>query len=110
MDTDHQADEAWVLDAQRKLYQWSKANPDDAWRDMWNWVAEEKVSITTRNGLMSGVKFLFRVTLRHLDLAEQIYHLNEPQRSPAILSDAKRRKHWPVQVFPASDKPAHQRP
>lgn len=25
MDTDHQADEAWVLNVQRKLYQWSKA-------------------------------------------------------------------------------------
>jgi site-specific recombinase XerD len=32
------------------------------------------------------VKFLFRVTLRRLDLAEEIYHLSEPQRSPVILS------------------------
>ena len=40
MDTDHQADEAWVLNVQRKLYQWSKANPDDAWREMWNWVTD----------------------------------------------------------------------
>ncbi|MEM9440013.1 MAG: group II intron reverse transcriptase/maturase [Pseudomonadota bacterium] len=40
MDTDHHADEAWVLGVQRKLYQWSKANPDDAWRDMWNWVTD----------------------------------------------------------------------
>jgi site-specific recombinase XerD len=35
---------------------------------------------------MSGVNFLFRVTLRRLDLAEEIYHLSEPQRSPVILS------------------------
>lgn len=40
MDTDHRADAAWVLGIQRKLYQWSQANPDDAWRDMWNWVAD----------------------------------------------------------------------
>ena len=40
MDTDHRADEAWVLDVQRKLYQWSQANPNDAWRDMWNWVTD----------------------------------------------------------------------
>ncbi len=40
MDTDRRADEAWVLDVQRKLYQWSQANPDDAWRDMWNWVTD----------------------------------------------------------------------
>jgi len=32
------------------------------------------------------VKFLFRVTLRRLDLAEEIYHLSEPQRVPVILS------------------------
>ena len=40
MDMDHQADEAWVLGVQRKLYQWSKANPEDAWRDMWGWVTD----------------------------------------------------------------------
>ena len=49
-------------------------------------LALEKVSITTRNVVMSGVKFLFRVTLRRLDLAEEIYLLNEPQRVPVILS------------------------
>ena len=49
-------------------------------------LAEEAVSIGTRNAVMSGVKFLFRVTLRRLDLAEEIYHLNEPQRAPVILS------------------------
>lgn len=49
-------------------------------------LAEEAVSIGTRNAVMSGVKFLFRVTLRRLDLAEEIYHLPEPQRAPVILS------------------------
>jgi RNA-directed DNA polymerase len=29
VDTDYQADEAWVLDVQRRLYQQSKANPDE---------------------------------------------------------------------------------
>lgn len=40
MDTDQRADEAWVLGVQRKLYQWSKANPDDQWRDMWGWLTD----------------------------------------------------------------------
>lgn len=40
MDTDHRTDEVWVLSVQRKLYQWSKANPDEAWRDMWNWATD----------------------------------------------------------------------
>jgi hypothetical protein len=34
VDTDCQADEAWVLGVQRELYQQSKANPDLAWRDL----------------------------------------------------------------------------
>lgn len=40
VDIDRQADEAWVLSVQRKLYQWSKANPDEAWREMWNWLID----------------------------------------------------------------------
>jgi RNA-directed DNA polymerase len=40
VDTDHQADEAWILSVQRKLYQWSKANPEDVWRDMWGWLTD----------------------------------------------------------------------
>ncbi len=40
MDTVYQADKAWLLDIQRKLYTWSRSNPDDAWRDMWNWVTQ----------------------------------------------------------------------
>ena len=40
MDTDHRAEEAWVLGVQRKLYQQSKANPDDAWRDLWGWLTD----------------------------------------------------------------------
>lgn len=43
MDTDHQADEAWILSVQRKLYQWSKANPEDAWRDMWGWLTDPRM-------------------------------------------------------------------
>ena len=40
VDTDHRADEAWLLSVQCKLYQWSRDNPEDAWRDMWNWVTD----------------------------------------------------------------------
>lgn len=30
MNTDYQADKAWLLDIQRKLYTWSRAHPDEA--------------------------------------------------------------------------------
>ena len=40
VDSDHQADDAWVLDVQRRLYQWSRANPGESFRDMWNWITD----------------------------------------------------------------------
>ena len=50
------------------------------------------MSIITRNRVMTGLRFLFRVTLRRLDLAEEIYHLSEPQKIPQMVSvnEAKR--------------------
>ncbi len=44
------------------------------------------ISNSTRNTIMTGVKFLFRVTLRRHDLAAEIYHLREPQKIPPIMS------------------------
>ena len=41
---------------------------------------------------MTGVRFLFRVTLRRLDLAAEIYHIKQPPKIPLVLSpdEAKR--------------------
>ena len=49
-------------------------------------LAETGVSICTRNVIMTGLRFLFRVTLRRLDLAEEIYHIREPQKLPLVMS------------------------
>jgi site-specific recombinase XerD len=35
---------------------------------------------------MTGVRFLFRVTLRRHDLASEVWHLKEPQKLPPVLS------------------------
>ena len=43
MDTDRQADEAWVLSVQRKLYQQSKAHPEEVWRDLWGWLTDPRM-------------------------------------------------------------------
>lgn len=43
VDMDHRTDKVWVLGIQSKLYQWSKANPDDQWRDMWGWLTDLRV-------------------------------------------------------------------
>ena len=53
------------------------ATPDDIRRFQLH-LAEAGISIPNRNRIMTGVKFLFRVTLRRLDLAADIYHLREP--------------------------------
>ncbi len=47
---------------------------------------ESGCSICNRNRIMTGVKFLLRVTLRRHDLAAEIYHLKEPQKIPVIMS------------------------
>jgi integrase/recombinase XerD len=55
-------------------------------------LVESGASISNRNRIMTGVRFLFRVTLRRLDLAAEIYHIKEPQKIPLVLSpdEAKR--------------------
>lgn len=47
---------------------------------------ETGTSICTRNRTMTGVKFLFRVTLRRHDLAAEIFSLREPVKVPLVLS------------------------
>jgi len=47
---------------------------------------ETGTSIQTRNRTMTGLRFLFRVTMRRLDLANEIHHIKEPTRIPQILS------------------------
>jgi integrase/recombinase XerD len=67
------------------------ATPDDVRRFQLH-LAETGMSICNRNRIMTGVKFLFRVTLRRLDLVAEIYHLREPQKIPQVMSaDATRR-------------------
>jgi integrase/recombinase XerD len=55
-------------------------------------LAEIGVSICNRNRIMTGLRFLFRVTLRRLDLAAEIYHLREPQKVPLVMSQDETRR------------------
>jgi len=67
-----------------------KRSPDTATREdirrFQLHLADTGVSICTRNGIMTGVRFLFRVTLRQLELAAEIYHLRQPEKLPLVLS------------------------
>jgi integrase/recombinase XerD len=53
---------------------------------------EDGASIQTRNRTMTGVRFLFRVTLRRHDLAAEVYHIKEPVNLPLTLSQEEARR------------------
>ena len=67
------------------------ATPDDVRRFQLH-LAETGMSICNRNRIMTGVKFLFRITLRRPDLAAEIYHLREPQKIPQVMSQDETRR------------------
>jgi integrase/recombinase XerD len=55
-------------------------------------LAETGVSICNRNRIMTGLRFLLRVTLRRPDLAAEIYHLREPQKIALVMSQDEVRR------------------
>jgi len=55
-------------------------------------LAETGMSICNRNRIMTGLKFLLRVTLRRLDLAAEVYHIREPQKVPLVMSQDETRR------------------
>jgi site-specific recombinase XerD len=55
-------------------------------------LSERGLSIGNRNRIMTGLRFLFRVSLKRLDLAAEIYHLREAQKIPLVLSPAEVRR------------------
>ena len=61
------------------------ATPDEVRRFQLHLI-ESDTSICNRNRIMTGVRFLFRVTLRRHDLAAEVWHLKEPEKLPPVLS------------------------
>lgn len=61
------------------------ATADDV-RNFQRHLIESGASICNRNRIMTGVKFLLKVTLRRHDLAAEIYHLREPLKLPPVMS------------------------
>jgi site-specific recombinase XerD len=55
-------------------------------------LAEAGLSIINRNRIVTGLRFLFRVTLRRLDLAACFYHLREPEKIPLVMSPEETRR------------------
>src|SRR6266850_1971936 len=74
----------------KRFAAWLKRSPDTATPDEIRrfqlYLIESGTSICNRNRIMTGVRFLFRVTLRRHDLAAEVWHLKEPERLPPVLS------------------------
>jgi integrase/recombinase XerD len=74
----------------KRFAAWLKRSPDTATPDEVRrfqlHLIESGASICNRNRIMTGVRFLFRVTLRRHDLAAEVWHLKEPQKLPPVLS------------------------
>jgi site-specific recombinase XerD len=74
----------------KRFAAWLKRSPDTATPDEVRrfqlHLIESGSSICNRNRIMTGVRFLFRVTLRRHDLASEVWHLKEPQKLPPVLS------------------------
>ena len=66
----------------KRFAAWLKRSPDtatpDEVRGFQLHLIESGASICNRNRIMTGVRFLFRVTLRRHDLAAEVWHLKEP--------------------------------
>jgi hypothetical protein len=113
VDTDHRAAEAWVLNVQRKLYQWSKANPDDAWREMWNWVTDIRNlrhawrRVASNKGRRSAGIDRMTVACVQAKIGEQRFleRLRSDLRSGAYRPSPSRRK-----LIPKPGKPGKFRP
>ena len=74
----------------KRFAAWLKRWPDtatpDEVRGFQLHLIESGTSICNRNRIMTGVRFLFRVTLRRHDLAAEVWHIKEPERLPPVLS------------------------
>src|SRR6266404_1819359 len=84
------------IDSCKRLAAFLKRSPETATADdirrFQLHLAETGMSICNRNRIMTGVKFLLRVTLRRQDLAAEIYHIREPQKIPQVMSPDETRR------------------
>jgi RNA-directed DNA polymerase len=112
VDTDHRADEAWVLGVQRKLYQWSKANPDDQWCDMWGWLTDPRMLrhawrrvSSNKGGRTAGVDGMTVGRIQRKGEQRFLDGLQIELRSHAYRPSPARRK-----LIPKAGKPGQFRP
>ena len=74
----------------KRFAAWLQRSPDTATPDEVRrfqlYLVESGMSICNRNRIMTGVRFLFRITLRRHGLEAEVGHIKEPQNLPPVLS------------------------
>lgn len=80
----------------KRFAAWLKRSPDTATADEVRLfqlhLIENGASICNHKRIMTGVRFLFRVTLRRHDLAAEVWHLKEPIKLPPVLAPEEVRR------------------
>jgi hypothetical protein len=84
------------------------ATPDDV-RSFQRHLIDSGRSIHYRNRIMTGVKFLLKVTMRRHDLVAEIYHLREPQAVAVVLAPEEVVQGAGVRTEPEGARHAHHR-
>ena len=78
------------IDSCKRFAAFLKRSPETATADdicaFQKAVMESGCSISNRNRIMTGLRFLLKVTMRRHDLAAEIYHLKEPIKLPLVLA------------------------
>jgi integrase/recombinase XerD len=73
----------------KRFAAWLKRSPDTATPDEVRLfqlhLIESGASICNRNRIMTGVRFLFRVSLRRHDLAAEVWHIKEPEKLALVM-------------------------
>ena len=113
VDSDLQADQAWLLGVQRKLYQWSQAHPEEAYRELWNWVTDIRSlrcawrRVSQNKGKRTPGIDGQTVTSIRRDIGEEVYleQLRKTLRQGAFRPSPCRRK-----LIPKPGKPGQFRP
>jgi RNA-directed DNA polymerase len=113
VDSGDQADEAWLLGIQRKLYQWSRTNPDDSYGDLWNWIVDPRNLrcawrriARNKGSRTAGVDGMTVASIRATTGEEAfIARLRDDLRSGRYQPDPSRRK-----LIPKPGKPGKFRP
>jgi len=112
VDADARTDKVWLLGIQRKLYQWSRLNPEGQYRELWGWITDSRNlrcawrTVASNKGRRTpGID---GVTVKHVQkLGEEAYleKIREELRI-GLYRPSPSRRAW----IPKSGKPGEFRP